>query len=105
MPTLGCVEIVRYKAIVEEIFQARIPKIRISTTTGATARRFQQTKCERVGETFGYRGVYKVTLYSLGGNLSWTGSCASWTTQDYGLNTHGSSSFISSTQSVNLMTY
>ena len=26
MPTLGCVEIVRYKAIVEEIFQARIPK-------------------------------------------------------------------------------
>lgn len=37
MPTLGCVEIVRYKAIVEEISQARIPKIQISTTTGAAA--------------------------------------------------------------------
>src|SRR5262249_31918105 len=37
MPTLGCIEIVRYKAIVEEIFQAWIPKIRISTTTRAAA--------------------------------------------------------------------
>src|SRR5262245_26279784 len=34
---LGRFEIVRYKAIVEEIFQAWIPKIRISTTTGAAA--------------------------------------------------------------------
>ena len=34
MRSLGKVEIVRYKAIVEEIFQAWIPKERISTRVG-----------------------------------------------------------------------
>src|SRR5262245_52297869 len=36
---LGRFEIVRYKAIVEEIFQAWISKIRISTTTAGAASR------------------------------------------------------------------
>lgn len=34
---LGSFEMVRYKAIVEEIFQAWVPKERISTTSRATA--------------------------------------------------------------------
>src|SRR5262245_22782104 len=42
---LGRFEIVRYKAIVEEIFQAWISKIRISTTTAGAASRTQSDVC------------------------------------------------------------